>query len=284
MVHMSAHNAAYAGAAADDAVLLIHLQPANFGALADWSGAATRTGWHLVPSPITICGPPQGATVTFLNCPTINMQHFYLFKRFTRPHPWSNYKVALRVHNAGYKQVRWRLFWNACTTLTGPEYKVGALERRKKDPAAVHAGDDGAVGQLVLDGNAAVNAQIKTTNKKIRRDTQSQRGLWRRQQLSQGVLRQLLMMFGRCSTEQVRGNVLCCMQHVVHYQTSRFLCVQNPVIVVDPFMGSGAAGVAALSMGSYFIGVDDDPTIVVLLSCPPLPLATLWCSLTSCVV
>jgi len=72
------------------------------------------------------------------------------------------------------------------------------------------------------------------------------------------------------------------MQDVVHYQTSRCLCVQNPVIVVDPFMGSGAAGVAALSMGSYFIGVDDGPTIVVLLSCPHFPLATLWCSLTSC--
>ena len=215
MAHMSAHNAAYAGAAADDAVLLVHLQPANFAALAEWSGAAQKTGWHLVPSPITICGPPQGATVSFLNCPTVNMQHFYLFKRFTRAHPWANYKVALSVYNAGCKHVKWRLFWNACTTLSGPEYKLGALEKRKKDPAAVHAGDDGPVGQLVLDGTAAANAQMKTTNKKIRHDTKCQRGMWRRQQLSQGVLRQLLMRFGRCSVDQVCCCAPCCMQYVV---------------------------------------------------------------------
>lgn len=41
------------------------------------------------------------------------------------------------------------------------------------------------------------------------------------------------------------------------------LC-KRPVVVVDPFCGTGAVGAAALSMGSYFIGVDVDEGIVVL--------------------
>ena len=106
MAHISAHIAAYAGAAADDAVMPVHLQPSKYTAIANWAAAATRTGWQIVPTPITICGPPQGATITFLNSPTVNMQNFYLFKRFTRAHPWTNYKVALSVHHAGYKHVK----------------------------------------------------------------------------------------------------------------------------------------------------------------------------------
>jgi len=42
MAHISAHIATYAGAAADDAVMLVHLQPSNYTAIATWAAAATR--------------------------------------------------------------------------------------------------------------------------------------------------------------------------------------------------------------------------------------------------
>ena len=42
MAHISAQIATYAGAAADDAVMLVHLQPSNYTAIATWAAAATR--------------------------------------------------------------------------------------------------------------------------------------------------------------------------------------------------------------------------------------------------
>jgi DNA modification methylase len=39
--------------------------------------------------------------------------------------------------------------------------------------------------------------------------------------------------------------------------------VQDPVVVIDPFFGTGAVGVAALRAGCYFIGVDNDPDCLV---------------------
>jgi len=38
---------------------------------------------------------------------------------------------------------------------------------------------------------------------------------------------------------------------------------QDPIVVVDPFMGTGSAGVAALRTGSYFIGMDSDKECAV---------------------
>ena len=46
-----------------------------------------------------------------------------------------------------------------------------------------------------------------------------------------------------------------------------FCCVccmmQDPIVVIDPFSGTGSAGVAALRSGSYFIGIDKDSECVV---------------------
>jgi hypothetical protein len=33
---------------------------------------------------------------------------------------------------------------------------------------------------------------------------------------------------------------------------------QDPMAVVDPFMGNGTSGVCALALGSYFVGLDGD--------------------------
>ena len=44
--------------------------------------------------------------------------------------------------------------------------------------------------------------------------------------------------------------------------------MQGQVVVVDPFMGTGSGGVAAMAMGSYFIGADVDSDIVVIIFCP----------------
>jgi hypothetical protein len=204
MEFISLHISKYAGAAADDAVMLVHLQPSNHKAMAAWSDAAQTNGWKLVVTPITISGPLQGPGMTFVNCPSINMQSFLLFKRHTRPHPWSNYKVAMKVADKGFVNAKWRMFWNACINLPGPDYKLGRREKRLLKPADVHAGDEGPAGLLVPEGSEWLQAKMKDTNKRIRQDTVAQRGMWRRQQLSQGVLRQILLMFGRCSVDQVR--------------------------------------------------------------------------------
>jgi DNA modification methylase len=34
--------------------------------------------------------------------------------------------------------------------------------------------------------------------------------------------------------------------------------MQDPIVVIDPFAGTGSTGVAALRAGSYFIGMDND--------------------------
>jgi hypothetical protein len=62
----------------------------------------------------------------------------------------------------------------------------------------------------------------------------------RTQQLATAVLRPLIRMFGRALKEQ------------------------QPIVVVDPFMGTGSTALAARQLGCGFIGWDRDPTIVHL--------------------
>ena len=38
---------------------------------------------------------------------------------------------------------------------------------------------------------------------------------------------------------------------------------QDPIVVIDPFAGTGSTGIAALRTGSYFIGMDSDDLCVV---------------------
>ena len=38
---------------------------------------------------------------------------------------------------------------------------------------------------------------------------------------------------------------------------------QDPIVVIDPFAGTGSTGIAALRTGSYFIGMDNDDLAVV---------------------
>ena len=39
---------------------------------------------------------------------------------------------------------------------------------------------------------------------------------------------------------------------------------QEAGLVIDPFAGTGSSGVAAKALGCKFIGIDNDPTFVVL--------------------
>ena len=67
---------------------------------------------------------------------------------------------------------------------------------------------------------------------------QKQTTYMRTQQLATAVLRPLIRMFGRALKEQ------------------------EPVVIVDPFMGTGSTALAARQLGCGFIGWDRDPTIV----------------------
>jgi 16S rRNA G966 N2-methylase RsmD len=36
------------------------------------------------------------------------------------------------------------------------------------------------------------------------------------------------------------------------------MCIQDPIVIIDPFAGTSAVGVAALRNGAYYIGVEKD--------------------------
>ena len=99
----------------------------------------------------------------------------------------------------------------------------------------------------------------------------------RPEQLSQGVLVQLLQMIARATVHQVRV-------HFVLYAGRPYVChpllcfprAQAPCVVIDPFCGTGSTGIAALATGNYFLGCEVDDDLVV----SPYPL--FFCPKASC--
>ena len=92
----------------------------------------------------------------------------------------------------------------------------------------------------------------------------------RPEQLSQGVLVQLLQMIARATVHQVRVHfVLYAGRPYVCHPLLRFPCAQAPCVVIDPFCGTGSTGIAALATGNYFLGceVDDDLVVSVHFPC-----------------
>ena len=91
--------------------------------------------------------------------------------------------------------------------------------------------------------------------------------MWRKEQLSQGVLGRLLAILGRVTLCQVHSvpptHILCiCLTHST-FPHSQKPYLQEPVFVLDPFAGTGSTGVAEARSGSYFFGCDTDDQIVV---------------------
>jgi hypothetical protein len=224
-------------------------------------------------SPITYAAPrPSGYSGAFLNNPIRCSDTFFLYKPVESAKPFNN---ALLWASINIKSP-WRTLWADNVILTD-------FNKTKDEIQLVAEGQkfkQEDVETITLEGYGEFKAIMETQTKAVR----ARRAHVRKEQLSQGVLQQLLRTLGRLVIEQVLSSfslfgcaitpgVTTHNQHTIVLNlrkqnktknTTRYI-VQDPVVVIDPFCGTGSTGVAALLSGSYFIGIDSDPKAVVIV-------------------
>ena len=169
----------------------------------DWAPALDEASIHILPSSISIGSTaPANYAAHIVHCPLRSSDNFIIGRVKEAGRPTHNAFALARCNPKG----KWRAIWSDMQVLPASvfnkakgEVLMRSAEAKMENPLAVEAAQTsfhGSASDTVASAPAFINAAVQKTVK-------ARTKMWRKEQISQGVLDRMLEIFGRAAVCQV---------------------------------------------------------------------------------
>ena len=194
-----------------DSMVALHLP---WQQLEEWRTAMQANNFHAVPTPITIGSTQTPAYApTFVHTPLGASQTFFLWRTMEASRPYNNAAALASLWPKGH----FRKSWSSFQVISPTDYRKSPAEVLKRingqylpvEQCDEVSSADTSFFHSEVDPAAVVPAFL---NGAVQKAAKSRMQHWRKEQISQGVLRRILGVIGRVVLEQVQSGLCMCVR------------------------------------------------------------------------